>query len=115
MACPLDGILGIVSRRWALLAINAIGNAGSARFGDLQTTITGISPRALTMRLQELVAEGLVKRTQHAEIPPRVEYTLTAAGRELQQALIPLMGWVQARSPAPHPATTPCHMALQEA
>ncbi len=60
--------------------------------------IIGISPRTLSIRLKELEEAELIKRENFAEIPPRVEYTLTQDGREVRDAIIPLMEWAYNKS-----------------
>jgi DNA-binding HxlR family transcriptional regulator len=96
--CPIEGIMEIISKRWALLIIAAIGNRKKLRYNELMKKLDGISPKSLSDRLKELEKAGLVKRKAFAEIPPRVEYTLTEDGDELRKAMIPLMKWVSSRS-----------------
>jgi DNA-binding HxlR family transcriptional regulator len=81
--CPLEGIIDVISKKWALLIINAIGNYGSLRFNRLLEELNGISPKALADTLKQLQNEKLLKRESFAEIPPRVEYSLTEDGRGL--------------------------------
>lgn len=96
--CPLEGIMEIISKRWTLLIIAAIGNHKKLRYNELMEKLGGISPKSLSDRLKELEKEGLVRREAFAEIPPRVEYTLTKDGDSLKKAMIPLMKWVSSRS-----------------
>ena len=95
--CPLEGIITIISKKWALQIIAEIGNHEKLRFGEIMQNLGKISPKALTDRLKELEASGLVKREVFAEIPPRVEYTLTQDGLELRRLIIPLMNWARSR------------------
>ncbi|MDD1755090.1 MAG: helix-turn-helix transcriptional regulator, partial [Methanothrix sp.] len=81
--CPLKGIIDVISKKWALLIINAIGNSGRARFKHLTEILLGISPKTLSDTLKDLEEEGLINRESFSEIPPRVEYTLTQDGIEL--------------------------------
>jgi len=85
--CPLEGIIDVISKKWALLIINAIGNYGSLRFNRLMEELQGISPKTLADTLKQLQVESLLKRESFAEIPPRVEYSLTkdAQKRNVQQ------------------------------
>ncbi len=95
--CPLEGIIDVISKKWALLIINAIGNYGSLRFNKLSEELQGISPKSLTDTLKQLQNEGLLKRELFAEIPPRVEYSLTEDGRGLREAVVPILKWAARR------------------
>ena len=96
--CPLRGIINVIGKKWALLIINAIGNCGRLRFNNLMQQLGDVSPKTLSDTLKELQTEGLVKRESFAEIPPRVEYSLTTDGIELRQAIVPLLKWAATRS-----------------
>lgn len=95
--CPLEGVIDVISKKWALLIINAIGNYGSLRFNRLSEELNGISPKTLSDTLKQLQNEGLLKRESFAEIPPRVEYSLTEDGRGLRQAVLPILRWAATR------------------
>ena len=95
--CPLEGIIDVISKKWALLIINAIGNYGSLRFSKLSEELQGISPKSLADTLKQLQNEGLLKRESFAEIPPRVEYSLTKDGRGLREAVVPILKWAATR------------------
>jgi len=96
--CPLKGVIDVISKKWALLVINAIGNYGRLRFNKLMEELHGISPKTLSDTLKELQTEGLVKRESFAEIPPRVEYSLTKDGMDLRKSIIPLLKWAATRN-----------------
>jgi len=96
--CPLKGIIDLISKKWSLLIINALGNCRKLRFNKLVETLNGISPKTLSVTLKDLQAEGLIKREAFAEIPPRVEYSLTKDGAELRKSIIPLLEWTANRS-----------------
>jgi len=96
--CPLKGIIDVISKKWALLIINSIGNHGRLRFKGLMEGLEGISPKTLSDTLKDLEAEGLIRRESFAEIPPRVEYTLTNDGADLREAIIPLLRWTATRN-----------------
>lgn len=83
--CPVAAIAEIIGRKWVSLIIRDLAK-GTQRFGSLQHSLT-ISPRVLSGRLQELEDEGLIRREVFAEVPPRVEYSLTEKG----SLLIPLI------------------------
>jgi len=96
--CPLRGVIDIISKKWALLIINTLGNCGRLRFTKIMETLQGISPKTLSDTLKDLQAEGLIERESFAEIPPRVEYCLTRDGIELRKSIIPLLEWTANRS-----------------
>ncbi|MCW4034407.1 MAG: helix-turn-helix transcriptional regulator [Candidatus Bathyarchaeota archaeon] len=96
--CPLKGIIDLISKKWALLIINTLGNSGKLRFNQIMHALDGISPKTLSETLKELQAEGLVARESFAEIPPRVEYCLTNDGVDLRKSIIPLLEWTAKRS-----------------
>jgi DNA-binding HxlR family transcriptional regulator len=92
--CPLGGIIELISKKWALLIINTIGNDGTLRFNRLQERLDGINPKTLSSRLKEIESYGIIKREFFSEIPPRVEYSLTNEGKELRKAMESLLEWV---------------------
>lgn len=95
--CPIEGVIDIISKKWALLIVNAIGNRGKLRFNDLMKELEGISPKTLADTLKKLQVESLIKRESFAEIPPRVEYSLTQDGAELRTAIFPVLKWAATR------------------
>ena len=95
--CPLEGVIDIISKKWALLIVNALGNRGKLRFNNLMIELKGISPKTLADTLKKLQEEVLIKRDAFAEIPPRVEYSLTQDGIELRQAIMPILKWAATR------------------
>ena len=89
--CPVVRTADIVCGKWTLLVIRDLAE-GRSRFCELERSLAGISPRTLSLRLRALEEEGIVERQTYAEVPPRVEYTLTAKGR----ALIPIIDGMRA-------------------
>lgn len=89
---PLHIALSKVGDRWTLLVIEALLD-GASRFGDLQEQVTGIAPNTLSSRLKTLEADGLIVANAYSERPPRYEYALTAAGKELAGAISLLTAW----------------------
>lgn len=80
--CPVARAHSVLSGKWTTLILrDLIG--GKRRYFELQRSITGISPRMLAMRLDELEAEGLISRTVYPVVPPHTEYALTAAGERV--------------------------------
>ena len=84
--CPVCRTAEIVCGKWTLLVIRDLAE-GRSRFCELERSLHGISPRTLSLRLRGLEEEGIVERQTFPEVPPRVEYALTAKGR----ALVPLI------------------------
>ncbi len=105
---PLDDLMAVLGKKWALFIMAVLGNNSTTRFNDLLRQLKGISPRTLTDRLRELGAVGLVQRTAFPEVPLRVEYTLTESGRRMRKALIPFLQWSidfeAARTSGPRPS-----------
>jgi DNA-binding HxlR family transcriptional regulator len=91
--CPLDGVIDTIGKKWGLLIINEIGNHGKLRFNELMSELKGISPSTLATTLKEVEKQKLVHKESFNEIPPRVEYSLSAKGNELREAIIPLLKW----------------------
>ena len=96
--CPLEGVIDTIGKKWTLLVVNAIGNHGKLRFSQMMEELRGISPTTLSDTLQELQREGLIGRESFAEIPPRVEYSLTKDGAQLRKAILPLLQWASTRT-----------------
>ena len=91
--CPLDGVIDTIGKKWGLLIINEIGNHGKLRYNGLMSELKGISPSTLASMLKDLEKEDLILKEVFREIPPRVEYSLSSRGRELREAIIPLLKW----------------------
>lgn len=95
--CGIDAALDVVSGKWKGLILWELEAHGVRRFAELRRGLPGISEKMLTQHLREMEADGLVHREVYAEVPPRVEYSLTDQGRALNQALVPLGAWGQER------------------
>ena len=93
--CPARQLLDRISGKWVSLLLNALAD-GPRRYSDLSRTVAGISQKMLTQTLRSLERDGLVKRTQYLEIPPRVEYELTSLGESLRTPLRALELWAEA-------------------
>ncbi|MDQ6794466.1 MAG: helix-turn-helix transcriptional regulator [Chloroflexota bacterium] len=96
---PLEAALDRVGDRWSLLLVEAMLD-GSQRFGALRETLPGIAPNILTDRLRRLEREGIVHARPYQARPPRMEYALTADGRDLASALRLLADWGSRRGAA---------------
>lgn len=88
-----------IGDKWSLLIIGML-RTGQQRFGELQRRIPGISQRMLTLKLRSLERDGLITRTVHAEVPPRVEYELTEMGQTLIEPALGLALWAVEHQPA---------------
>jgi len=106
--CPIKGIIDIIGKKWSLLVINALRNNGKLRFNDLMKQLGGISPKTLADTLKELQKEKLITREPFAEIPPRVEYSLSHDGMELGKAIMPLIRWAATREDFDKKCASPC-------
>jgi DNA-binding HxlR family transcriptional regulator len=91
--CPSRLILERIADKWTALIIGILAQSQHRRFNELRRMVGGISQKMLTQTLRDLERDGLVKRTIYAEIPPRVEYELTALGRTLCTPLGSLTQW----------------------
>ncbi len=92
--CPSRTSLDRIANKWTAMVVVALGT-GRMRFGDLRTAVGGISPKVLTDTLKNLARDGLVTRDAYPEIPPRVEYELTALGHTLHTPLRVLEHWAE--------------------
>lgn len=91
--CPIRDILDRFGDKWSILVIILLGQEGTLRFNQLNNMIEDISQKMLTVTLRTLEADALVTRKVYAEIPPRVEYSLTPMGRELLPLIDNLTQW----------------------
>ncbi|MCK0207993.1 helix-turn-helix transcriptional regulator [Starkeya koreensis] len=94
--CGLDATLRVVAGKWKPLILYFLAQGGPTRYGELRRAVRDVSDKMLIQQLKELEADGLVKRTDYKEVPPRVDYSLTPLGRSLAQALVPLCNWGEA-------------------
>lgn len=90
--CKAELALKVIQGRWKLLILRELVD-GIQRFSDLQRSLKGVSHKVLTAQLRDLEADGVVHRTIHPEVPPRVEYALTDLGIELLPVLDGLHAW----------------------
>jgi len=93
--CPSRRLLDRIGDRWTVLIVGAL-DPGPQRFSALAARVGGISQKMLTQTLRSLERDGFVTRTVYPEVPPRVEYELTALGRSLQGPLRALEEWAVA-------------------
>lgn len=88
--CPIAKTLDIIGTKWTFLIIRDLLIEGTMRFRDLQKSMTGISPKTLSLRLRELEEQGIIDRKVYPEVPPKVEYSLTKKGKDLEGIFIEL-------------------------
>lgn len=113
-ACPLVEVIEHVAGKWSISILVAAAR-GPIRFTELERSVEGISRRMLTLNLRRLERDGLLTRTVHPTVPPKVEYRLTPMARELYSSLTGLVEWaerhrgaiVQARAAYDATAATP--------
>lgn len=91
-SCGLDAAVSVVGGKWKPLILWQLHD-GPKRHGELRRSIAGVSEKVLTQQLRELQSHGIVHREVFAEVPPRVEYSLTALGQSLNDALRTLGDW----------------------
>ena len=91
--CGIDAALDVVSGKWKGLILWELEAHGIRRFAELRRGLPGVSEKMLTQHLREMEEDGLVHRVVYAEVPPRVEYSLTEHGHTLNRALEPLGAW----------------------
>ena len=91
-ACPVETTLMLIGDRWKVLIIRDL-LSGTKRFGELKKSIGNISQKVLTANLRSMEESGLVHRKVYAEVPPKVEYSLTMVGQSLKPVLDALTTW----------------------
>ena len=96
LACPISPVVDIVFSRWTTPVLWTLQAFGRQRFVELERRITGITPKVLTQRLRQLERDGLVVRTYHPEVPPRVEYEISELGRTLAPLFVHIAEWAAA-------------------
>lgn len=96
-AIDVEGCLSMLEGRWKLVILFHLFGGQVQRFSDLEKRVTGISQKMLAQQLRQLEADGIVERTVHPQIPPKVDYRMTAWGQELCPALDALLKWAESR------------------
>lgn len=97
--CPIRDVLSRLGDKWSMLVLVTLEANGTMRFRDIHAAIADISQRMLTVTLRTLEADGLVSRKVYAEVPPRVEYQLTATGESLMPHIRTLVEWAMEHMP----------------
>lgn len=93
--CPCRALLDLISNKWSALVIGMLDERGAVRFSELQAALPGVGSKMLTQTLRRLEAASLVERTVYAEVPPRVEYTLSELGRSAAVPLGQIRAWAE--------------------
>ena len=91
-ACPVETTLTLIGDKWKVLILRDL-LSGTKRFGELKKSIGNVSQKVLTAQLRTMEDSGLLTRTVYAEVPPRVEYTLTELGQSLRPILDAMWNW----------------------
>ena len=91
--CPVETTLTLISDKWKVLILRDLLLHGTMRFGELKKSIGHVTQKVLTAQLRDMEAKGLLTRKVYAEVPPRVEYTLTKTGYSLKPILDSMVVW----------------------
>ena len=91
-ACPVETTLMLIGDKWKVLILRDLMQ-GTKRFGELKKSVGNVSQKVLTAQLRAMEENGLLNRTVYAEVPPRVEYTLTDLGKSLKPILDAMSNW----------------------
>lgn len=92
-SCPVTATMQVIGGKWKAILINAIYHTSPARFGELKRSVKGITQSMLTQQLRELEEDGIISRKIYAEIPPKVEYTITEFGITLGPIIQSMAHW----------------------
>jgi DNA-binding HxlR family transcriptional regulator len=91
-SCPAETTRGVIGGKWKLLILREL-LSGASRFGELRRRLSGISEKMLAQHLRELESDGIIARKIYPEVPPKVEYSLTASGKTLKPIIDGLHEW----------------------
>lgn len=92
-ACPVETTLTLIGNKWQVLILRDLSLNGTMRFKELQRSIGKVSQKVLTGNLRAMEESGIVRRKAFAEVPPRVEYSLTDLGQTLKPVLDAMRAW----------------------
>ena len=101
-AAGIERAISVLDGRWKLLVLFHLFGGKTLRFSDLERAVAGVSQKMLAQQLRQLERDGVVARTVHPEVPPRVEYHLTDWGQSLCPALDKLLTWAEGQPPKDH-------------
>ena len=91
-ACPVETTLSLIGNKWKVLILRDL-MTGTKRFGELKRSVGDVSQKVLTAQLRDMEENGLISRKVYAEVPPRVEYSLTPLGESLSPILSAMKNW----------------------
>ncbi|MGN0528017.1 MAG: winged helix-turn-helix transcriptional regulator [Eubacterium sp.] len=91
-SCPVETTLTLIGNKWTVLILRDL-MTGTKRFGELKKSVGNVSQKVLTAQLRDMESNGLVNRKVYAEVPPRVEYSLTQLGQSLKPILNAMQNW----------------------
>ncbi|MGN0172466.1 MAG: winged helix-turn-helix transcriptional regulator [Acutalibacteraceae bacterium] len=100
-ACPVETTLALIGDKWKVLILRDL-ISGTKRFGELKKSIGTVSQKVLTAQLRNMEENGLINRKVYAEVPPRVEYSLTPLGQSLKPILDAMWDWGEAYKASAH-------------
>ncbi|PZS32283.1 MAG: transcriptional regulator [Pseudonocardiales bacterium] len=92
--CPTRVLLDRIGDKWTVLVVSALAEK-TLRFSELRAQVGGVAPKVLTQTLRALERDGILRRKVYAEVPPRVEYTLTRLGRSLAEPITAIQDWAE--------------------
>jgi DNA-binding HxlR family transcriptional regulator len=92
--CPTRVLLDRIGDKWTVLVVSALADS-TLRFSELRAQVGGVAPKVLTQTLRALDRDGILRRKVYAEVPPRVEYTLTRLGRSLADPIAVIQDWAE--------------------
>ncbi|HBE94528.1 MAG TPA: transcriptional regulator [Desulfovibrio sp.] len=95
-SCPVELTLQVIGGKWKPVILYHLGRRGTMRFGEIRKSMPSITQKMLTQQLRELEADGVVLRRVYAEVPPRVDYSLTELGESVMPVLKALCRWGRA-------------------
>jgi DNA-binding HxlR family transcriptional regulator len=111
--CPVEAALDIIGGKWKAILIFHI-LSGTKRFNEMRRLVPGLTQRMLTTQLRELEADGVISRRVYAQVPPKVEYSITSFGTTLAPVLTALGAWaedhVRPRMTSAHPTPVPAEL-----
>jgi DNA-binding HxlR family transcriptional regulator len=90
--CPVEALVDVIGGKWKMPILTLLFQ-GTKRYGELRQHLPGVTERVLTMQLRELEQSGIVQRKVYAEVPPKVEYSLTELGLSLKPVLQVMLSW----------------------
>ncbi len=106
-AIDVEACFSMLEGRWKLVILFHLFGGQVQRFSDLEKRVTGISQKMLAQQLRQLEADGIVERTVHQQVPPKVDYRMTAWGQELCPALDAMLKWAEQREMLANTFTSP--------